>query len=61
MTDYVSVRSNWSSTNSISLEQISDVILEEENQSTEADNQDTDDHLRLVHFFFYFEGVKCDL
>ncbi|CAF0746897.1 unnamed protein product [Adineta ricciae] len=46
MTDYVSVRSNWSSTNSISLEQICDVILEEENQSTEADNQDTDDHLR---------------
>ena len=61
MTDYVSVRSNWSSTNSISLEQICDVILEEENQSTEADNQDTDDHLRFVHFFFYFEGVKCDL
>lgn len=57
MSDYVSVRSNWSSTNSISLEQISDVILEEENQSTEADNQETDDHLRFVSFFFHFEKV----
>ncbi|UJR33804.1 hypothetical protein I4U23_021228 [Adineta vaga] len=43
MTDYVSVRSNWSSTNSNLLERVCDVDIEEDNQSTDMDKQENDD------------------
>jgi hypothetical protein len=50
MAGYVLVRSNWSSINSISLDLVCDVDIEERNQSTMMDKQDENHDARLVFY-----------
>ncbi len=60
MAGYVSVRSNWSSVDSISLDLICDIDIEDRNQSTMMDKQD-ENHAqvdsRLVFFFFFYCAI----
>ena len=58
MAEYVSVRSNWLSIDSISLERICDIDIEDRNQSTTVDKQDEcheQDDLRLVFLIVLFQ------
>ncbi len=48
MAGYVLVRSNWTSINSISLDLVCDIDIEDNNQSTIMDKQDDDVNIRLV-------------
>ncbi len=50
MAGYVLVRSNWSSINSISLDLVCDIDIEDKNQSTMLDKQE-DMNSRLLSFF----------
>lgn len=40
MAEYISVRSNWTSINSVSLDLVCDVDIEENNQTTVVDKQE---------------------
>jgi hypothetical protein len=56
MAGYVLVRSNWTSINSISLDLVCDIDIEENNQSTIMDKQEeNNDDLRLVFLFYLTE------
>jgi hypothetical protein len=60
MAGYVLVRSNWTSINSISLDLVCDIDIEDNNQSTIMDKQDDDVNIRLV-FAMIIDNIQIDL
>jgi hypothetical protein len=55
MAGYVSVRSNWSSVDSISLDLICDIDIEDRNQSTMMDKQD-ENHAQVDSRLVFFSS-----
>ncbi len=63
MAEYILVRSNWTSVNSISLDLICDINIEETDQSTMLDKQEEnndDVHSRLVSYCCNYVKVLFD-